>query len=234
MRRLHPGPVAGLGGQVALLVVLSVTVGLGGPGWAAGLGCGLLATVALSWGMDRVGSSRLGPADRVTLARTVLIGGVSALVADAFLRPPELAVLVPVAAVALLLDGVDGRVARRTGTASVLGARFDMEADCVLVLVLSLHVAREVGPWVLLLGAARYLFVGAGRLWPWLRGTLPPRYWRKVVASTEAVVLILVSADVLPLAVAQALLVLPLVLVAESFGRDVGWLWRHRRSGGHG
>lgn len=211
-------------------MVLSVTVGLSGPGWAAGVGCGLLATVALSRGMSRAGTLRLGPADRVTLTRTVLIGGVAALVVDALLRPPELAVLVPLAAVALLLDGVDGWVARRTGTASALGARFDMEADSVLILILSLHVAREIGPWVLLLGAARYLFVAAGWLWPWMRATLPARYWRKVVAATEGVVLLLVTAGALPGPAAQAALVLAVVLLAESFGRDVWWLWRRRRS----
>jgi phosphatidylglycerophosphate synthase len=228
MPRLHLGPVAGLAGLVALLVGLSVSVGLSGPGWVAGVGCGLLATVALSWGMNRVGARRLGPANRVTLTRTVLIGGVTALVVDAFLRPPELAVLVPLAAVALLLDGVDGWVARRTQTTSVLGARFDMEADCVLVLALSIHVARDLGPWVLVLGAARYLFIAAGRLWPWLRGELPARYWRKVVASTEGVVLILATAVALPRPLAQAALVITLGLVAESFGRDVWWLLRHR------
>ena len=43
--------------------------------------------------------------------------------------------------VALALDGVDGQVARRTRTVSALGARFDMEVDAFLVLVLS--VARR-------------------------------------------------------------------------------------------
>nr|WP_294691626.1 CDP-alcohol phosphatidyltransferase family protein [uncultured Friedmanniella sp.] len=198
-------------------------------GWLAGLACGLVATVALSLGMNRVGTSRLGPADRVTLTRTVLIGGVAALVADALVRPPALAILVPLATVALVLDGVDGFVARRTGTASVLGARFDMEADAVLILILSLHVARNTGAWVLLLGAARYLFVAAGWLLPWMRARLPFRYWRKVVAATTATALIVAMAGVLPPAAAQAGLLLAVVLLAESFGRDVWWLYRRRR-----
>ena len=228
MRRLHPGLLAALAGQLALLVSLSATVGLGRLGWLVGLGCGLVATGALASGMNRLGTTRLGPADRVTLTRTVLIGGVTALVADAFSRPPELGVLVPLATVALLLDGVDGWVARRTGTASVLGARFDMEADAFLILVLSVHVARDLGAWVLLLGAARYLFVAAGWLLPWMRATLPPRYWRKVVASTESVTLIVAMAGFLPRVAAQAALVLAVALLAESFGRDVWWLHRRR------
>ena len=94
--------------------------------------------------------------------------------------------LVALTAVALVLDAVDGWVARRTETASALGARFDMEVDAFLILVLSVYVARSAGAWVLAIGAARYAFVAAGWLLPWLRGSPPPRYWCKVVAATRA------------------------------------------------
>ncbi len=43
---------------------------------------------------------------------------------------------------ALILDGVDGWVARRTGTANDAGARLDMEVDAALILVL-----RKSIPW---------------------------------------------------------------------------------------
>ena len=57
------------------------------------------------------------------------------------------------AAAALVLDAIDGWVARRTAIGS-LGARFDAEVDAFLILVLSIYVARPVGAWVLLIGAA--------------------------------------------------------------------------------
>ena len=125
--------------------------------------------------------------------------------------------------VALALDWVDGWVARRNGTTS-LGARFDGEVDAFLILVLSVYVARSAGAWVLAIGAARYAFLAAGWLLPWLREPLPPRYWRKVVAVTQGVVLTIAAADVLPLALTQAALLVALGLLAESFGRDVWWL----------
>ncbi len=137
--------------------------------------------------------------------------------------------LVALTAVALVLDAVDGWVARRTETASTLGARFDMEVDAFLILVLSVYVARPTGTWVLAIGAARYVFVAAGWLLPWMRGSLPPRYWRKVVAATQGVVLAFAAADVLPRFATDAALAASLTLLAESFGRDVWWLWRHRR-----
>jgi phosphatidylglycerophosphate synthase len=230
MRIVHLGPLTGLVGQAALLLLLTATVGLSGTGWLVGAVCGLAATALLSHGLDHFGSSALGPADRVTLTRTVLVGGVAALVADALVRPAAVAPMVVLAAVALVLDGVDGWVARRTGTVSALGARFDMEVDAFLIFVLSLHVAREIGPWVLAIGTARYLFVAAGWLVPWMRGTLPARYWRKPVAATQGIVLTLVAADLLPHLAAVAALVLALALLTESFGRDVWWLRRHRRA----
>jgi len=168
--------------QVVLLAALGAGAGLGpvgliaGAGYAVGL-CALLAAAA-----RRAGAAALGPADLVTLARAVLVGGVTALVADGLAGGgTPVAVLVVLASTALVLDAVDGRVARRTGTASELGARFDMETDAVGVLVLSVHVATLLGPWVLAIGAMRYAFVAAGRALPWLRAPLPTSH-----AATKA------------------------------------------------
>ena len=225
---LERGPLLGLAGHTALLVLLASTVGLSGPGWVAGVLVGAATALVLSAGLQRTGAAGLGPADRVTLLRTVLTGGVAALVAEAFVRPPAVGVLVGLAAVGLVLDGVDGRVARRTGTASAFGARFDVEADALLVLVLAVHVARDVGLWVLVIPALRHLFVLAGRELPWLRAPLPPRSWRKVVAVASAVALLLAASALAPRAVTVVALTVALLLLLESFGRDVVWLHRHR------
>ena len=64
-----------------------------------------------------------------------------------------------------------------------------MEVDAWLILVLSVYVAPMVGGWVLAIGLARYAYVAAGWLLPWLRGPVPPRYWRKVVAAIQGVTL---------------------------------------------
>ena len=213
--------VVGFVGQLVVLAILATTVGLGRVGWLAGVGYGLVVLVLLR-------RSRLGPADQVTLARATLVGGVTALVAESVLRPEPVAVLVPLAAVALGLDAVDGWVARRTGTVSELGARFDMEADAFFILVLSGYAAGSLGRWVLAIGLMRYAFVAAGWVVPWMRAELPPRYWRKVVAATQGVVLVVAVSGLLPRPVAVALVVFALALLVESFGRDVGWLWRHR------
>jgi phosphatidylglycerophosphate synthase len=194
----------------------------------AGIAYGAVACTALARGLRRSGASDLGPADWVTLIRATLVGGVTALTVDSFDRHAPVAVLIVLAIVALVLDAVDGQVARRTRTTSTLGARFDMEVDAFLILVLSVYAARTVGGWVLAIGAMRYAYVVATWLMPWMRGSLPPRYWRKVVAATQGIVLVFATADVLPRPLMAAALAASLGLLIESFGRDVGWLWRHR------
>ena len=166
-------PVIGLVAALALLAAIAATVGLGGAGWVVGTACAVTMSVLLAGGLARHGVVRLGPADRVTLTRATLAVGVAALVADSFAGTTPVTLLVTLTVVALLLDTIDGRVARRTGTTSAFGARFDLEVDAFLILVLSVDVARTTGTWVLAIGAARYGFVAAGWLLPWLRLSLP-------------------------------------------------------------
>jgi phosphatidylglycerophosphate synthase len=222
------GPAAGLVGQVVLVAAVASTAGLGVAGWLAGVAYGLVTYAALTRGLHRSGTAALGPADWVTLVRATLVGGVAALAVDSFARPTPVPAMVALATVALALDAVDGWVARRTGTVSALGARFDMEVDAFLILVLSAYAAGPVGRWVLAIGAMRYAYVAASWLLPWLRGSLPPRYWRKVVAATQGIVLVLAAAAVLPRPLLSAALAVSLALLVESFARDVGWLWQHR------
>ena len=229
MRAIQAGPATGLIAQVALLAALAGTVGLGAAGWVVGVACAVIVNAALARGLSRHGGP-LGPAGWVTLARATLAVGVAALTADAFDGPAAVTTMVTLAVVALSLDAVDGWVARRTGTASPLGARFDGEVDAFLILVLSVYLAPSAGAWVLAIGAARYAFLAAGWLLPWMREPLPPRHWRKVVAGTQGIVLTIAAADVLPSALTTAALVVALALLAESFGRDTWWLWAHRHA----
>lgn len=81
----------------------------------------------------------------------------------------EPAWVLAVAALAnLLLDALDGWLARRSGQNSEFGARYDIEADALLVLSLTmiLHQRGLAGVWVLLAGLWRYLYVLAPQLFP--------------------------------------------------------------------
>src|SRR3954452_6398127 len=210
----------------ALLGVLALTSGLGVAGWVVGLAAGWTTTALLVGCRIRDGATTVPPADWITLTRALLAAGVAALVADSFDRPLRTAAVVVLATVALLLDAVDGQVARRTGTANPLGARFDSEVDAWLILVLSVAVARDSGGWVLAIGAARYALLVAGWAVPWLADSLPPRYWGKVVAAVTGIALTVAISGLLPRAVGMAVVGVALLLLVETFGRAVGWLYR--------
>jgi phosphatidylglycerophosphate synthase len=183
---------------VLLLAVLAGTAGLGAAGWVVGVACAATMAVALARSLARARGDRLGPASWVTLARATLAVGVAALVADSSANDTPVALVVALASVALALDAVDGWLARRTGTATALGARFDGEVDAFLILALSVYVSPAVGAWVLAIGAARYLFLAGEWLLPWMRAPLPPRRWRRIVAAAQGIVLTIAAAEVLP------------------------------------
>jgi phosphatidylglycerophosphate synthase len=224
------GATAGLVVHLGLLASLAVWAGAGALGIAVAVAYALGLHLLLTTGMRRAGLTRLGPANAVTLARAVLIGGVTALIVTSFSHPVNHPLLITLIGVALALDFVDGQVARRTGSVTELGARFDMEADSFLALMLSVLVAEQFGWWALALGVYRYLFVAASWLAPWLNGALPPKYSRKVVAAFQGVTLVVVAADLLPAAVNLTALAAAFAAVNWSFGRDILGLWRAERA----
>ncbi len=229
-RATQTGAAAGLIAQVLLLGVLAGIGGLGPVGWTVGIACAVTMATLLARCVARGPGESLGPASWVTLARATLAVGVAALAADSYTHATPVVLLVTLAAVALVLDAADGWVARRTGTVTALGARFDGEVDAFLILALSVYVAPACGAWVLAIGAARYLFLAGEWLLPWMRAPLPPRRWRKVVAATQGVVLTVAAAGVLPLALTQAILVVTLALLTASMVQCVWWLRLRRHA----
>lgn len=171
----------------------------------------------------------LGLANRITLGRGCLIALLAGILADPGLltrHPLPFAVL---ALLALVLDGVDGAVARRTSTQSDFGARFDMELDAFLILVLCVAVVLlgKAGPWVLAIGSMRYAFVMAGLPFSWLTAPLPQSLRRKAVCVWQVVALMVA---LLPVAGATAttwVMSSALVGLAGSFIIDIRWLYRH-------
>ena len=170
---------------------------------------------------------RLGPANVITMTRSTLVGLITGLVVASFTTAIAVVLLVALVIPALALDAVDGWVARRTGTTTELGARFDMEVDAFLLLALSVYVAQSLGVWVLAIGSMRYAFVVVGWALPWFRRRLPPRYWRKVVTAVAGIALAAAASGMFGW-VGNVFVAAALALLIESFGRDVVWLVRRR------
>ena len=197
---------------------------------AAGTVLFALATLALwagaRWGLADHPYARLGAANAVTFAR-----GIGVAVLCAFLVAPldertrwALAVF---AGVLLTADGLDGWLARRNKTVSAFGARFDMEVDSALMLVLAILAARAQGIEMLLLGLPRYLFVAASFVWPFLSDPLPHSERRRIVCVIQGLGLIAVLA---PWSAGPWIAWSALAALLWSFAADIAWLWRHADS----
>jgi phosphatidylglycerophosphate synthase len=172
---------------------------------------------------------RVGYANLITAARLLLIAGVAALIAVPDLRLAGWLAVV-LSTIAACMDALDGPVARRTGTESAFGARFDMEVDALLIVVLALLAWRwdKAGAWVLLSGLLRYLFVAGGWILPWLRQPLPPSVRRKTVCVVQIVGLIIVLGPIITPPLSTWLAAIGLAILGYSFLIDTVWLWRAR------
>jgi len=119
--------------------------------------------------------TQFGHANRITLFRAILISAVAALLG--FNPSEDVAIATTVVAmVALLLDGLDGYVARKTDCLSDYGAQLDMELDAFFTLLLSILVYQwgYAGEWVLFCGLARYGWLLVQLFVPWFTRPLPP------------------------------------------------------------
>lgn len=191
--------------------------------WLLTLGAVLVAWLAAKhWN-----GASFGAANQVTLAR-----GVLTLLLAALLGVPSGATVatlaVAFALLAAVLDGVDGRLARRRGEASAFGARFDMETDALLILVLAALAWQhgKAGAWILLAGGLRYVFVAASFALPWLARPLPPSKRRQTVCVVQIATLIACLAPFIPPPASAGIALAGLLALGYSFAVDVHWLAR--------
>ena len=173
-----------------------------------------------------------GWANRATLLRATLVVVLLALIPWLDQLGNRLWGYAVMALLALVLDGVDGKLARVTGNNTAFGARFDMELDALFILGLSLAVLvlGKAGPWVLALGLMRYAFVAASWFWPWLNGPLPESFRRKTVCVWQIVTLMVALLPPVPDGFATLTLATALVLLGWSFLVDIRGLYQRRFS----
>ncbi len=124
---------------------------------------------------------------------------------------------------AQLTDFFDGWAARRHGP-TPFGARLDEEVDAFFVVALSVVAHRffDIGPWILLAGALRYLYVPSLALIPEAPARSNAYTWFAKTACAVAVAgLILLTAPFLPAALQVPLAGIVLLTLLVSFS----WAW---------
>jgi phosphatidylglycerophosphate synthase len=131
---------------------------------------GPLALGLLAWQLRAFGSARSRLPNLVTALRVVLTSLLALAPATTGGRWLQAGAI----GLVFTLDGLDGYLARTLHASSLQGARFDMETDGYLVLVVcSVHALAGMGAWVLIGGLLRYAYVLT--LWLFGRRGQPPR-----------------------------------------------------------
>ncbi|MEP7307514.1 MAG: CDP-alcohol phosphatidyltransferase family protein [Acidobacteriota bacterium] len=172
--------------------------------------------------------THFGPANQTTTVRALLVALVAGFVGENG-SPGAAAAAAGLTLAITGLDGLDGWLARRTRMASDFGARFDMEVDALLVMILSILAWQfgKAGSWVLLSGLLRYGFLVAGWLRPWLARPLPPSRRRQLVCVVQIGGLNLAIIPAIHAPVSVPVAAVALAALVYSFTIDVVWLWRH-------
>lgn len=188
----------------------------------------VLATLVNYLWIAKREASRFGEANQATLLRSGLVCLIgSALLASG--QTPEIGWhMAGLIALALALDGVDGYLARRLNLASDFGARFDMEIDALLLMILSALVWQtgQAGVWVLLIGLMRYLFVAASWVFPRLGAPLQTSFRRKTICALQGIALLACLLPPLDQTEASAIAFIALSSLILSFGVDIRTLLR--------
>ena len=170
---------------------------------------------------------RFGVANTVTLVRVALVAAMAGILGEA--PGPRMASLaIAIVIVVAALDGVDGWLARRGAQSSAFGARFDMETDAALILILSILVWQhgKAGVWVLACGLMRYAFVVSGWVLPWMAGPLRSTIRGKSVAIGQFIGLAAALSPLVPVPVSHVVAAITLSLLTWSFAVDIAWLKR--------
>ena len=118
MRKVQLSPWLWAAAGAAVTVAIGLSAPLSLAGWIAALSYLAVSAALVSRGLRRRGSTRFGAANAVTAARSALVGIATGIVVTALSGRDSSALLLSVVVIALALDGVDGYVARRTGTVS--------------------------------------------------------------------------------------------------------------------
>ncbi len=170
----------------------------------------------------------LGPGNQITVFRGLLLGLLAGFVFSPWPQGGIAWLIAGIYTLASLADGFDGYAARRSNQTTRLGQLLDMELDGLGVAIVSLLAVGygQLPAWFLLVGFARYLFVG-GLWWRERIGAtnyaMPGSIHRRILAGMLMGMMTVVLWPIVPAAmshIAGAVIGIPVLL---GFLRD--WLF---------
>ncbi|MEC9205676.1 MAG: CDP-alcohol phosphatidyltransferase family protein, partial [Pseudomonadota bacterium] len=134
--------------------------------------------------------------------------------------------------ISLILDGLDGYLARLLDQTSEFGTKFDLEIDTFLLLLLSFSLYKDFNAnlAVFLIPLYRYLFFILQFKLKWLRTPLPESMRRKFICFFVTLLLIISHFSFFPMYLVNGFINLSILLITFSFLKDIIWLYRKEYS----
>lgn len=214
----------------ALLVLVSAALPSVPAAWvvAAVAAWGVLSFAGLWFTGVKAGIAVRNTANILSTIRVALTVAGCFLVLLASISDGGSGLVLAYAALALLLtaqvtDFLDGVAARRDGP-TAFGARLDEEVDAFFVAALAVvvHLFFGIGPWILLAGALRYIYLPSLVLVPDApRRSVAYTWFAKTACAVSIAGLILLTAPFLPQALGTPVAVIVVLTLVASFG----WAW---------
>lgn len=163
-----------------------------------------------------------GPANWITVSRFIILAYVLT-----FFEVLPIAIMVSLVTIAVLMDVLDGYIARRTCTQSDFGALFDMEVDSFYVLAMGLYFyfSTGFGLWLLIPGCIRYVYDIVRIVF--VDEKFEPQRQSLAVFLAGFNFMLLIAALLLPSDLSLLVLLISLSVVCISFGRSFFDLFRH-------
>lgn len=163
-----------------------------------------------------------GPANWITVSRFIIIAYVLT-----FFEVLPLPVLVSLVSIAVLMDVLDGYIARRTHTQSAFGALFDMEVDSFYVIAMGLYFyfTTDFGLWLLIPGCIRYVYDIVRIVF--VDEKFEPQRQSLAVFLAGFNFVLLIAALMLPSDLSLLVLLISLMVVCFSFSRSFLDLFRY-------
>ncbi len=175
-------------------------------------------------------------ASHITLIRIILSIVMMSLASNSFFDTSVygesyfLNIFILLAFIALILDGVDGFIARKYKESDSFGISFDQEADNLMLLILSLSVYlnKNIGIIIFLIPMYRYIFISSMYRFLWLKRELPKSFIRKFVCIFTSILLIMSHISYLDEYIMINIVFFALFIITFSFAKDIIWLYRKK------
>ena len=197
----------------------------------------IISTIIFSY-IKKFNNKNFTCASYVTYARSILMILMLSIILNTYLQPDifykfyKNELFLYMALISLILDGIDGLLARCLYQVTEFGEYFDQEADTIfmIVLVLSLYFNYDSTIIIFLIPLYRYLFLLMQKKYRWMKRKLTDSFRRKFICLMTILILILCHLEFLGEALIMNLPILAIFIITFSFVKDIIWLYERKNN----